>query len=111
MATLSARLHPIWRGGTHGYAYSVIFNGELIVERSHDPEHDAARALLAKGITGKLTMLDGKTGKPRTIIDIERASRWRTQDGRGALRRQRYAESGRYASHSRGSDVANRGVA
>jgi hypothetical protein len=26
-------------------------------------QRDAARALLAKGITGKLTMLDGKTGK------------------------------------------------
>jgi hypothetical protein len=45
-----------------------------LVERSRDPECDAARALLAKGITGTLTMLDGKTGKPRTIIDIEKAA-------------------------------------
>jgi hypothetical protein len=29
---------------------------------------------LAKGITGKLTLLDGKTGRPRTVIDIERAA-------------------------------------
>jgi hypothetical protein len=29
------------------------------------------RALLAKGITGKLTLLDGKTGKPHIVIDIE----------------------------------------
>jgi hypothetical protein len=29
---------------------------------------------LAKGITGKLTMLDGKTGRPRTVIDIEWAA-------------------------------------
>jgi hypothetical protein len=53
----------------------VIFPGKLLVERSRDPECDAARALVAKGITGKLTMLDGETGKPRTIIDIEKAAR------------------------------------
>ncbi len=39
----------------------MIFRGKLLVERSRDPECDAARTLLAKGITGKLTMLDGKT--------------------------------------------------
>jgi hypothetical protein len=49
-------------------------HGKLLVERSRDPECDAARALLAKGLTSKLTMLDGKTGKPRTVIDIEKAA-------------------------------------
>ena len=44
---------------------------QALVQRSRDPEGDAARALVAKGITGKLTILDGKTGQPRTIIDIE----------------------------------------
>ena len=68
---LSARLHPL-KPKKGGEVYSVIFRGELLVERSNDPECDAARALLAKGITGKLTMLDGKTGRPRTVIDIER---------------------------------------
>jgi hypothetical protein len=52
----------------------VIFDGKLLVERSSDPECDTARALLAKGVTGKLTLLDGKTGKPRSVIDIERAA-------------------------------------
>ena len=33
----------------------------------------AARALIAQGITGELTMLDGNTGIPRTIINIEQA--------------------------------------
>ena len=71
---LKARLHPLWVGGRTGYVYSVLFEGELLVERSRDPECDAARALVAKGITGKLTLLDGKTGKPRTIINIEKAA-------------------------------------
>ena len=75
MTTLTARLHPKWVGGRDGYHYSVICRGELIVDRSRDPECDAARALLARGITGKLTMLDGKTGRPRTIVDVEKAAK------------------------------------
>ena len=68
----SARLHPLWIGGSTGYAYSVIWRGELIVNRSRDPECDAARALLARGYTGTITMLDGKTGTPRSIINSRR---------------------------------------
>ena len=66
---MKARLHPLGTG-----SYSVIFDGKLLVERSRDPECDAARALLALGRTCKLTLCDGKTGIPRTIIDIERAA-------------------------------------
>ena len=75
-----ARLHPHWVGGEAGYVYSVIYDGKLLVERSRDPECDAGRALLAKGITGKLTLLDGKTGKPRTVIDIEKAAKLRVAE-------------------------------
>ena len=77
MSDTTARLHPHWVGGRAGYLYSVIHDGKLLVERSRDPEFDAARALVAKGVTGKLTMLDGKTGVPRTIIDIEGAAKLR----------------------------------
>jgi hypothetical protein len=38
-------------------------------------------ALLAKGITGRLTLWDGNTGRPRTIIDIERAARLTVEKG------------------------------
>jgi hypothetical protein len=81
MTHLTARLHPKWVGGRDGYRYSVICRGELIVDHSRDPECDAARALLAMGYTGKLTMLDGKTGRPRTIIDIERAAQRTCTEG------------------------------
>jgi hypothetical protein len=70
---LTARLHAI-KPKKGGEVYSVIFRGKLLVDRSSDPECEAARALLAQGVTGKLTMLDGKTGTPRTVIDIERAA-------------------------------------
>ena len=57
------------------YLYDVSLAGEAIVSNSRVPECDAARVLLARGITGALTMLDGKTGKARTIIDIEKAAK------------------------------------
>ena len=81
---MKARLHPHWIGGRTGYVYSVICEGQLLVERSRDPECDAARALVAKGITGELTLLDGKTGIPRTIINIEKAAKLRTAEPNGA---------------------------
>src|SRR5262245_18623402 len=84
---LKARLHPKRVGGRDGYRYSVIFDGKLLVDRFRDPECDAARALLAKGLTGQLTLLDGKTGRPRTIIDIEKAAGLVTsEENRSGLR-------------------------
>jgi hypothetical protein len=80
---LTARLHPL---KPEKGLYSVIFRGKLLVERSRDPECDAARALLVKGFTGQLTMLDGKSGKPRTIIDIEKAAMLRSVETANAPR-------------------------
>jgi hypothetical protein len=85
---LKARLHPHWTAA--GYRYSVIFRGKLLVRRSRDPECDAARALVAKGITGKLTMLDGKTGRPRTVIDVEKAATLTAEEGRDVPRFRRF---------------------
>jgi hypothetical protein len=81
---LKARLHPHWVGGEAGYVYSVICEGKLLVERSRDPECDAARALVVQGIIGRLSLCDGKTGKPRTIIDIERAAKLTVEAAAGA---------------------------
>ena len=78
-ARMTAKAKPTPK---HWYAYDVTYNGEMIVTDSRDPEPEAARALLAKGITGKLTILDAITGEPRTIIDIEKAAKLRTDDTR-----------------------------
>ena len=81
---LTARLFPVWTpelgraGMPYSDKYNVTFAGEIIVERSRDPETDLARALLVRGHTGTVTMLDGATGKPRTIINIEKAAKVRT---------------------------------
>jgi hypothetical protein len=56
--------------------------------------HDAARALPAKGITGKLTFVDANTGKSRTIIDIEEAAKLTmSEESRDGLRIRKYRES------------------
>ena len=87
---MKARLHPKWVGGRDGYHYSVLFDGKLLVENSRDPECDAARALRAMGHTGKLTMCDGKSGRPRTIIDIEKAAQLTvSEESRDGLRLRR----------------------
>ena len=91
---LKARLHPHWVGGEAGYVYSVICEGKLLVERSRDPECDAARALVARGITGKLSLCDGKTGRLRTVLDIERAAKLTVEEAAGAPRFKKYRERG-----------------
>ena len=49
-----ARLHACTAPG----AYDVEYNGRFILLRSRDPECAAARELLARGITGTLTLLN-----------------------------------------------------
>jgi hypothetical protein len=66
----------------HGRLWDVEFDGEMVVIGSRDPEFDSARALLARGVTGKVTILDAKTGRPRVIIaDIAKAAGLRTEEG------------------------------
>ena len=59
----------------HYYAYDVTLNGVTIVSSSRDPEHDLARALLARGIKGVVEVIDGGTGKSRSRVNIEAAAR------------------------------------
>ena len=57
---LKAHLHPKKKpNDRHWYAYDVVFDGEIVVTDSRDPEHDLARALLKRGIKGNVTLHDG----------------------------------------------------
>jgi hypothetical protein len=103
--TLKARLHPV---GEHG-AYNVLFDGKLLVENSRVPELDACRALMVMGITGKLTMCDGKTGKPRSIMDIERAAKLTVKEG--PLRFAKVTETRPDQAHSREDELPDTQVA
>jgi hypothetical protein len=77
--TLAAELFPI------NNRYNVIFDGDLVLEGSRegsrDPETDLARVLEARGYSGTVTMLDGNTGRPRTIINIEKAAKLAAEEG------------------------------
>jgi hypothetical protein len=86
-----ATLIPRKSGGKHYYTYSVGFAGELIVEGSSNPEHDACRAMLARGITGTLLLLDCDTGKERSRIDIERGALWFVSEDQRGFRVKRWA--------------------
>ena len=67
------------------------FAGDLIVDSSRHPEHYLARALLSRAITRKVTMLDANTGKPRTIVHIERAAKLTvSEENRDGLRLRKY---------------------
>jgi len=76
MSTIDVRLKPAWIENV-GYRYDVILDGETIVRRSRDPEHDAARALHARGRRGCFRTIDFFTGRPRMILDIEKAAKLR----------------------------------
>src|SRR5262245_25745439 len=53
----------------------------LLVVASRDLEPDTARALLARDYRGRVTIVDAKTGSPRTTFDIERLARLCTKEG------------------------------
>jgi hypothetical protein len=74
MAGIDVRLRPECIA-TVGYRYDVLLGDKVIVSRSRDPEHDAARALLARGVSGRFRTMDFATGKPRMIVDIAKAAR------------------------------------
>ena len=61
--------------------YAVHFDGVLIVANSRDPECDLARALLARGISGKVKVIDEITGAHRSTVNIEKAARLSVKEG------------------------------
>ena len=119
-----ARLHPL-KSKNGRQLYSVVFRGKLLVERSCDPECDAARALLVRGVTGSLYLSDAGgfsvtkkrerwgvrylyTPRPpilRTILDIEKAATLRSVETGNAPRFRRNetcAESAQTAGKDEG---------
>ena len=75
LARLTARRTPPKTGRRHVYLYDVEFDGELVFTNSADPACATARVLLARGITGNILMIDGKTSRPRYTVNIEKAAR------------------------------------
>jgi hypothetical protein len=88
---IRVELHPTWT--RRGYRYAVTLNGECIITASRDPETDLARALLARGIGDIAEVVDGRTDKPRSRVNIEKAAKLRTvEEDRDGLRFRKHVE-------------------
>jgi hypothetical protein len=55
-------------------SYTVIYDDAVLLRGVRDPEHDAARALTAKGLTGVVTVRDAKTDALRSTVCLHKAS-------------------------------------
>jgi hypothetical protein len=63
-----------------GARYRVTYLGETLVESARDPEFEACRALLAKGIRGTLVTYSPGSSVPRVKVDIEKGAKSMTID-------------------------------
>ena len=54
-----------------GARYRVTYLGETLIESARDPEYEACRALLAKGVKGKMVTYSPGSLVARMRIDIE----------------------------------------
>lgn len=57
-----------------GARYRVTSSGGVLIESARDPEHEACRALLAKGITGTLVTFHPGGKVARMRLDIARGA-------------------------------------
>jgi len=76
---LLSRLHVT----STGPRYSVSYNGEVIVSSSRDPERDACRALMARGITGQMRTRWQGSQHWAMAMDIEWGAARRTEENGG----------------------------
>ena len=60
--------------GKRGPRYQVAYLGSPLIESTLNPEFDACRALLALGITGKLTVWRRGGSTPCMTLDIEQGA-------------------------------------
>lgn len=81
--------------------WSAWLDGVLLVYRVRDPEHAACRALVAKGITGRVTFRHMKSGTRSLSMDIVRgagATTRQTASGRWRIERWEPRENAAVAS-------------
>jgi hypothetical protein len=68
----------------YGYRYEVVLDGEVIVSASRDPEFDACRELVKRGLSGKAVFC--REGRPSLVVDIERGAELTTKEGAHGVR-------------------------
>src|SRR5262245_41061940 len=74
-----------------GARYRVTYLGTTLIESARDPEFEACRALLARGITGTLVTYNPGGTVPRMRVDIEKGTKLSTvENAKDGPRRARY---------------------
>ncbi|MGE0854419.1 MAG: hypothetical protein AB7O44_33295 [Hyphomicrobiaceae bacterium] len=61
--------------GDRGHRYRATHEGSVLIDGSRHPEFDACRALLARGIRGKLEVWRKGAAFPAMVLDIEAGAR------------------------------------
>jgi hypothetical protein len=67
--------------GARGQRYRVTHNGVTLIERTKNPEFDAARALLALGLVGQVEVWRPGASSPAMRLDIEKGARLTVEEG------------------------------
>ena len=79
-------VEPTWVGQS-GLRTRVWYGGTVLIEATKVPAHDAARALLELGVTGRCEMWRCGNRHPDANFDIERAAKLTVEEtSRGGLR-------------------------
>jgi hypothetical protein len=70
-------IEPTTIRGDRGQRYRVHFAGEILIEDTWNPEFEACRALVVRGIIGRLEVWRGGKARADMVIpDIEARARW-----------------------------------
>ena len=92
----------VLRPGRGPGRFEAMHAGEVIVESSRDPEHAAARALVARGVTGLFaTRWQGSSHLATRPRDIATTANWSLIEDRRCLRRSRWQPFPKNAQHVR----------
>jgi hypothetical protein len=84
--------------------YRVTYLGETLIESARDPEFEACRVLLAKGITGTLATYSPGSSVPRMRIGIAKGAQLMTIENAADGPR-----IGRYRPHPKSADRDDEG--
>jgi hypothetical protein len=77
----------------HGYKYEVALDGEVIVPSSRDPEFDACRELVKRGLRG-IAVFRRPGSAPHFWADVERGAQLMTKEGAWGVRVVKFTQYG-----------------
>jgi hypothetical protein len=63
-----------------GQRYRVHFQGAVLIDETWNPEFEACRALLARGVSGRLEVWRPRGSFPGLILDIAKAARLNVEE-------------------------------